>query len=189
MPSINNYITVDNSLLTYDGSYLFILPSGSTVSFGDGYTYKTVTIGTQTWLAENLMLNIPTYSQLISPEDETNGIGRMYQQAAVTAINAAVAPYGWKVASQADYEVLRNQVISDGNNMPLSLKSTSWDGTDDYGFGIVKSHFVSPTTEIVETNFWMSDQNQRFFLRDGDSYGFDQREPTEWNNIRLILDN
>jgi uncharacterized protein (TIGR02145 family) len=148
-----------------------------------------VTIGNQTWLADNLMMNIPTYSQLISPEDETNGIGRMYQQAAVTAINAAVAPYGWKVASQADYEVLRNQVISDGNNMPLSLKSTSWDGTDDYGFGIVKSHFVSPTTEIVETNFWMSDQNQRFFLRDGDSYGFDQREPTEWNNIRLILDN
>lgn len=189
MPSTNTYIKVDNSLLTYDGSYLVISRSVSTVSFGDGYTYRTVTIGNQTWLAENMLMDIPTYSQLISPEDETNGIGRMYQQAAVAAINSAVAPYGWRVASQADYIVLCNQVISDGNNMPLSLKSTSWDGTDDYGFGIVKSHYVSPTTEIVEANFWMSDVNRRFFLRNDDSYGFDQREPTEWNNIRLILDN
>ena len=189
MQSTNTYIKVDNSLLTYDGSYLTISLTGSTVSFGDGYTYRTVTIGTQTWLAENLMMDIPRYSQLISPEDTTNGIGRMYQQAAVTAINTAVAPYGWKVASQADYEALRNQVISDGNDMPLSLKATSWDGTDDYGFGIMKSHFISPSTDIVEANFWMSDVNQRFFLRDGDSYGFDQRNPNEWNNIRLILDN
>ena len=189
MPSTNTYITVENSLIMYDGSYLAISLSGSTVSFGDGYTYRTVTIGNQTWLAENLLMDIPTYSQLISPEDETNGIGRMYQQAAVTAINSAVAPYGWRVASQADYEVLRTQVIADGNDMPLSLKSTSWDGTDDYGFGIVKSHYISPTTDIVEANFWTSDENQRFYVREGTEYGCEQRNPTEWNNIRLILDN
>lgn len=189
MPSTNTYITVGNSLLKYDGSYLFLCQPGSTVSFGDGYTYKIVTIGTQTWLAENLMMDIPTYSQLISPADETNGIGRMYQQAAVPAINSAVAPYGWRVASQADVNVLRAQVIAYGGNMPLSLKSTSWDGTDDYGFDIVKSHFIIPTTDIVETNFWLSDENTRFYVRDGASYGYEQRSPTEWNNIRLILDN
>lgn len=188
MPGMKCYITDNNSYLTYGSSYLYISDNNE-VTFGDGIIYHTVTIGTQTWITTNFMMDIPTYSKLVSPEDATNGIGRMYQQAAVSAISEAIAPYGWRVASISDFSALAAFVVNDGKNMPLSIKSVSWDGTDDYGLGIVKSHSVSAGAGLTETNYWTTDTYQRFYLRESTEYGYDQREASEWNNIRILKDN
>ena len=190
MSDIATYLKNGENFLKYGDSLLYIDETvGNIVSFGDGIWYRTVTIGNQTWLAENLVMNIPTYSQLVVPEDATNCIGRMYQEYAVSAINAAVSRYGWKVPSQDDFRTLCQFVLANGKRMATALMAESWGGTDDYGFSIVQSHFIHPTASLEEANYWTTDEHQRFWVRSGGTYGFEQRDASEWNNIRLILDN
>jgi uncharacterized protein (TIGR02145 family) len=137
----------------YTGSY------GSLKDDRDDKTYKTVVIGTQTWMAENLNYNASdsrcygengrvydngywsanenVYITLTDEEVQNNCItyGRLYNWA--TAKSAC--PSGWHLPSNAEWTTLEDYV---GNNAGIKLKAVSnWDvdgccgkGTDDYGF-------------------------------------------------------
>jgi uncharacterized protein (TIGR02145 family) len=94
------------------------------VTDADGNTYKTVIIGTQTWMAENLRTtkyndgtDIPVYPQygtLTSPAycwfNDTipfkNTYGYLYNWYAVNT--GKLAPIGWRVPSDSDWMVLNN---------------------------------------------------------------------------------
>jgi len=93
-------------------------------------TYKTVVIGTQTWMAENL--NYATGSQCYG--DNCGTYGRLYNN----VIAKTVCPSGWHLPSDAEWTALKNTV---GGNSTAGTKlksATGWDsngnGTDDYGF-------------------------------------------------------
>jgi uncharacterized protein (TIGR02145 family) len=133
---------------------------GSMTDARDKITYKTVKIGTQTWMAENLNYNVK--GSLCYENNPANcaKYGRLYKWASVmgfaescntkTVANCAtvapkhkdVCPDGWHIPSKAEYDALSSYVesnkgCSDCDAKHLKAKS-GWvragNGTDEYGF-------------------------------------------------------
>jgi uncharacterized protein (TIGR02145 family) len=113
----------------------------------DGQTYKTVKIGTQTWMAQNLNYQIKGGSWCYEKAD-SNCIkyGRLYDWlAAITA-----CPNGWKLPSREDW--IRLVAMAGGKEIAgkkLKPKSgwnnrddgKSGNGTDNYGFSALPGSF------------------------------------------------
>ncbi|MFO7868306.1 MAG: fibrobacter succinogenes major paralogous domain-containing protein [Bacteroidales bacterium] len=101
----------------------------------DGNTYKTVTIGTQTWMAENLKVtqyndgtSIPHVTDSIAWSELTTGAlcdydniplnsetyGKLYNWYAVNTGN--LCPTGWHVPSDDEWTTFENHLIANGYN-------------------------------------------------------------------------
>lgn len=132
----------------------------------EGNSYKTVKIGTQTWMAENLWTTkyrngdpIPLISENQAWQDATVGAycnynnttdtefiksyGRLYNQSALTD-SRNIAPAGWHVPSIEEIEVLINFL---GENVAakkmVEKGTTHWtkanDATNESGFTCLPS--------------------------------------------------
>lgn len=134
----------------------------------DNQVYKTVKIGEQVWMAENL--NYASEGSYCYNDDETNceTYGRLY-----TWTDAAtVCPAGWHLPSAAEFKTL---IATVGDSAGLKLKVTdswglSWtttktNGTDAYGFSALPAGIRSSAGKYVygyegynssdaSTNFW-----------------------------------
>ena len=162
------------------------------VSFGemtdsrDGRTYKTVTIGKQTWMAENLDFEVE--GSFCYDNDEANcaKYGRLYIW--VAAVNEpeskcgsghmcslpstvqGVCPSGWHLPNQKEFETLFFTISGnkdlywheEGN----ALKTTNgWpdgeNGSDEYGFSALPAGIMEPYGYYdllgEQTTFWTSD--------------------------------
>jgi len=143
---------------TYDPSTQYCSGSGIKNYSGtftdprDGKTYKTIRIGEQLWMAENLKYNTrrsnssKCYNNLNSNCDT---YGRLYDwrdamQLPTTSTDRStgsndipsgfqgICPAGWHIPSDAEWQILINYI---GESAGDKLKSsTLWNGTDDYGF-------------------------------------------------------
>ena len=110
-----------------------------TVSDNEGNSYKTIQIGNQTWMAQNLratkyqngdqiplVSDIHTWLKSTSPcqaaysfnenSDSLSKYGRHYNWHAL-ADKRNVAPIGWHVATENDWEVLSNYLTANGYNL------------------------------------------------------------------------
>jgi uncharacterized protein (TIGR02145 family) len=99
----------------------------------DGKTYKTVTIGTQTWMAENLNY-APGGECLGGNEKNCEKYGRLYTwDAAKEAV-----PQGWHLPSIDEWKTLVNFAGGFSEAGKKLKAKTGWGeesgGTDDYGF-------------------------------------------------------
>ncbi len=126
----------------YGSALQFVTLGGgsSTVTDADGNTYNTVTIGTQVWTVENLKTtryndgtdipnvtnntqwgNITTgaYCNYDNLESNVATYGRLYNWAAVNT--GKLAPPGWHVPTEDDFEVLENYLIANGYNYDGTL--------------------------------------------------------------------
>ncbi|MCF0224288.1 MAG: hypothetical protein HUK20_08455, partial [Fibrobacter sp.] len=106
----------------------------------DGKTqkYKTVTIGEQIWMAENLNYETTNSWCYKGQADSCAKYGRLYTW--VAAMQAC--PEGWHVPTNAEYTTLYTYNGGTTDNAGTHLKSTSgWkysdNGTDDYGFSVL----------------------------------------------------
>ena len=97
----------------------------------DGQTYKIVTIGSQTWMAENLNYQMQYSYCYYNKETNCDQYGRLYAWSA--ALNAC--PSGWHLPTKAEFETLID-IVGGKSTAGTKLKSqTGWNNaTDDYGF-------------------------------------------------------
>ncbi len=109
--------------------------SGNSLSCGDK-TYKTVAIGNQTWMAENL--DYAVEGSKCYDEDEANcdTYGRLYDWETAKKI----CPSGWHLPSTADWDMMTNH-IGGSETEGKKLKTASWGGTNDYGFSALPGGF------------------------------------------------
>ena len=120
---------------TYSISY------GSFVDDRDGTRYKTVRIGNQIWLAENLKYKCSdSYSYKDNKSNDEN-YGRLYTYYALTK----ACPKGWHVPSDAEWEELayyaKEHKDSNGTGTSLKANHSCWEcdnntplGTNQFGF-------------------------------------------------------
>lgn len=102
----------------------------------DGNEYHTVTIGTQVWMATNLLTTKYANGESIAdgiyvPNDNSNNVGiygRLYTWFVATNTRS-VCPTGWHVPSESDWNTLLSNVTS-----PADLKESGY------------SHWLAPNT-------------------------------------------
>lgn len=149
------------------------------VSDAQGHLYRTTTIGTQTWMAQNLNYAMDSSWCYGGDKDSCNKYGRLYQWAAVmdtsatynsTLLNAkiphqGICPTGWHVPSDAEWSTLVQYVDSAVSG--TILKSTSgWYsrlGADTYGFRVLPAGFRSNDGTSInagkDTYFWLPSED------------------------------
>ena len=174
----------------------------------DGKTYRTVKIGNQTWMAENL--NYVTDSSWCSggTPDGCAKYGRGYTWYAA----AGVCPRGWHLPDRDEWDRLARSVggTEDGSrgmrewhNAGIELKSTSgWDrngnGTNSSGFSAMPGGNRSTDGEFTHVgdngNWWTAVESNdgdayfRFMDDDKDKLG-EWPYPTGWGfSVRCVKD-
>lgn len=154
---------------------------GTLTDTRDNQTYKTVKIGEQIWMAQNL--NYETDSSFCNSNKESNctKFGRLYLWN--EAVEKDICPEGWHVPSSEEFRTLTSAV--GGENLAgLYLKATTdWDsyvlnegiGKDSYGFaalpaGSKHNRFFSPGNEY--TYFWSSSKSDYKTKKDTTAYAY-----------------
>ena len=105
----------------------------SFTDFRDNKIYKTIKIGNQVWMAENLNFNSSLGSSCYGYKNSNcDAYGRLY----IWETAKVVCPSGWHLPSDTEWNILLKNVGSDEGK---KLKSASgWikngNGTDAYGF-------------------------------------------------------
>jgi uncharacterized protein (TIGR02145 family) len=98
----------------------------------DGQAYKTVKIGSQTWMARNFNYNAADSKCYNNDNDMGEKYGRLYTLDTAKTI----CPKGWRVPTYEDWEDLIN-FAGGKQTAAQKLKSKNgWriEGTDNYGF-------------------------------------------------------
>ena len=149
----------------------------------DDQVYRTVEIGTQTWMAQNL--NYSTINSKCYAGDTANckKYGRLYLQS--DAIE--VCPTGWHLPSKAEWEKLVENKGSTKGEVALNLEYTGWNNAYDlYGFSALPAGFKREDGKFfslgTQTLFWTSATSgdigftdEYFFTSNSTSYGFSVR--------------
>ncbi len=102
-----------------------------TVVDAQGHSYRSVRIGTQLWLAQNLRtVVVDSWSYADDPGHDPI-YGRLYNQSA--AISACAALSGWRLPSDGDWMVLEAHLGMDPAELQLDWTQTEFRGADEGG--------------------------------------------------------
>jgi len=157
----------------------------------DGKTYYYVTIGTQTWMAENLRHEAPNTKCY---DCEVFGIQYDWNTA------KTICPFGWHLPNDNEWNTLRDFVESNSGCSDCAgtlLKSVSrWDyygnGTDDFGFSALPGEIRYYEGE--EARFWSSTTTNiiwdhiMYFSYLYTKLLLDDWVSGEWANVRCLKD-
>lgn len=144
--------------------------AGSFKDQRDGKTYKTVKIGTQTWMAQNL--NYKAVGSVCNLDGKSNTqceFGRFYPY----DVAMRACPAGWHLPNKEDLLLFQDLTFANSKetnsaHIGTLLKSKSgWkhhegvaDGTDFYGFNSYPAGAILGTTEIISigeaSDYWSS---------------------------------
>jgi len=119
------------------------------VTDNDGKTYKTVEIGEQIWMAENLNYNANGSKCYLNEEANCDIYGRLYDWAtamalpsscndlsscSVNAKHQGICPSGWHLPSLEEWKTLMIFVGTDRLKATSGWSYSSGNGQDTYGF-------------------------------------------------------
>lgn len=132
----------------------------------DEQIYKKVTIGTQTWMAENLNYQPASGNSWCYDNKDSlcNIYGRLYDWNTAVADDHGngfdVCPEGWHLPNDGEWSILENAVGSI-STAGQKLKSAVWDGTDEYNFAALPSGLRHSSDGLFyqlgsDAHFWTS---------------------------------
>ncbi len=168
----------------------------------DNKNYDVITIGTQTWFAENLNFETENSWCFDDNIDYCITYGRLYTWEA--ALNAC--PDGWHLPSDDEWKILEmyigmsqseaDKISNRGTDEGLKLKSTSgWkepgNGTDVYGFAALPGGYRYPSGgvygRVISSWWWASTEkmSDRAYGR-GIEYLYDQIARSGFNKNDAI---
>ncbi len=133
---------------------------GTLVDKRDGKKYKTVQIGSQTWMAENLNYGMRDSYCYNDNSSNCSKYGRLYTWNAATS----ACPEGWHLPNNAEFETLFESV---GGKQVAGVKlkaKSDWNsdgnGTDVFGFSAIPAGVRSYDGNYLEegnfSHFWSS---------------------------------
>jgi len=112
----------------------FAQQKGTFTDQRDKKVYKTVKIGKQTWMAENLNYDAEGSRCYDGKPENCVKYGRLYYYNVATSI----CPKGWHLPSDSEYEALDEAVGGEKAAVEKLKSKSGWNedgnGTDDYGF-------------------------------------------------------
>ena len=131
-----------------------VVQRGSFSDQRDGKTYKTVKIGSQTWMAENLNYNASSNKCYKNNESNCATYGRLYDWSTTMALPSScnenscssqiqskhrgICPSGWHIPSKDELQELVDFAGGDevaGTYLKAKIEwAKTGNGTDDYGF-------------------------------------------------------
>lgn len=159
----------------------------SVIDARDGQVYKTTTIGTQTWMSQNL--NYETINSFCYNKDPANcsKYGRLYTWAAAVGQPEdscgygklcvfaekvqGVCPPNWHIPSLAEFEMMFSTIGEPTSTAKKLKNSSGWsyngNGSDNYGFSVlpagyryVNGHFLD---EGAATFLWCSETDGNYY--------------------------
>jgi len=179
-------VNVDTYYVCLNGKW--ISPHGSLTDSRDGKIYRTVVIGTQMWMAENLNLRFLDSWCYKSDSSYCNKHGRLYSWS--TVMDAAgtfstnskncgyygeicsptypvrgICPEGWHLPDSTEWEKLFTAVGGQSIAGKMLKSTNGWyNGTDAYGFSAFVTVYRRSTTTNVEyigdgARFWSASGN------------------------------
>ena len=178
-PSSNNYSKSDkDQKLTQDDFLNPDIEYGELNDIRDGHVYKTVKIGIQTWMAQNLELKTE------NSKESRYFCGRLYPWGEAVDIEdpfntfcsvsdvlnyQGICPDGWHLPAPHDWAILANYVKKQGySDLSAALKSkrnNAWPNdstaTDVFGFSVVYGGYILYNGDYV-------------------TYGYDDTESCLW---------
>lgn len=147
----------------------------------DEQTYKTVTIGRQTWMAENLnyadsvktpVLEGRVKSAYLDDPDSNKFYGRLYTWAAAMDSGAfdysfltkhvsqknirGICPEGWHLPNRIEFAELLESIGGAYKNAHALKSNVGWDkdpGDDEYGFALVGAGRVDTTDNDIYATY------------------------------------
>ena len=127
------------------------LNEGIFIDSRDSIQYKTIGIGTQMWMAENLRYNAETL------EKEIDGV--TYRYYTWNTAKNGLCPSGWRLPSSRDWELLYSTI----GNSPYAIQAKNYpqwpNATDAFGFTAVPvgQHVYGNVSSIGSVaGFWSS---------------------------------
>ena len=139
---------------------------------GTGTAYKKVTIGTQTWMAENLKYETAD-AVYFNENDDGDYTDRGYFYRFDDVEGSDVCPTGWHVPSASEWKTAITAVIGTGKDPTdfLIAASITYDG---YAYGSSTTYWFDATHGSSgnddAVSFWMSDGKAAYFENSGKTY-------------------
>jgi uncharacterized protein (TIGR02145 family) len=177
-PPSSSSVVPSSSSLAPSSSSLSHIGKGNNIS-----NYRTIAIGTQTWMAENLDYVVAGSKCYNNDPSRCNEYGSLYDWSTAMALplscntnscanqiqspHRGICPSGWHIPSQSDWNTLSSYVQSTSGCSSCDaklLKSTSgWsdgdNGTDQYGFSALpggNGYSDGSFSYVGGSGFWWS---------------------------------
>lgn len=165
----------------------------------DGQTYKTVTIGGQTWMAQNLnysdAVTTPELEGNISCFRDLSSNCDLYGQLYTNSAAQEACPEGWHLPSSAEFDALI-AYVGTSSSAKLRTEKIVWDsvaGTDEFGFSAVPSgrywtDIDAPGYHRGDAYFWTSDTDfVAYFIADNiEEMGSDPQKSENRFSVRCV---
>ena len=156
--------------------------SGGSLKDEDGNVYKTVKIGHQVWMAENL--KVKTENSWCHDGNETicRKYGRLYDWNAAKS----ACPTGWHLPSKSEFEMLFNAVGGESKAGKVLKSKTGWynngNGTDAVGFSAL------PAGSRYNDGYFYYDRTIAYFwssTKDGEDHAYEMHLDYYYENAYL----
>ena len=154
-----------------------------------GQTYRTIQIGSQIWMAENLNYNTAGSGCYSNNSGNCATYGRLYNWHTASA----VCPDGWHLPSDEEWTILTNFI---GSNAGTKLKvENGWNGTDDYGFSALPGgRCIGKLCRYINADgfWWTASESSdisswfRYIYNNGSNVGKSTANRPVWYSVRCI---